>query len=385
VFKGEALPVFLSRFYAHCSHAEKTVYPVVPVSLPSSSSAGSFRCADNFMAGSMGRNAFVLTLAFLAICTGAAIGAEKKYSWKLSHTRPRNSSVDKDAQAFVDQINKATDGRITISIYPDSQLGDYHVVQERIGTGSVEMAIQPVSFMADKQMQLPSMPYLVKDWDGVRKNCLSGTPFMNWAEERFAKQDIRLLAVWPVCFGGIALTRLPPSRGDPSVPKNIKVRVIPQKSFELLASSQGYLATPLPFSETFIALQAGIVDGAFGAGAEDCYSNFRDVLKFYVPADTHLEQWYVIMNKAMWDFLSVGDKRIIGEAARIMEVNRIKAAPQETKLFEDRLNEYGVKVLPLTPVESDKLAVAARKAIIPEIRAAIGGNDFDAAMKTVAE
>ena len=44
-----------------------------------------------------------------------------------------------------------------------------------------------------------------------------------------------------------------------------------------------------------------------------------------------------------------------------------------------------MKVIPLTPAEIDKLAEAARKAIFPEIRKAIGEKEFDAAMKNVVE
>lgn len=331
------------------------------------------------------RSIVTTTLALVLLCAGSAYGAEKTYNWKLSTIRPQNSSVDKDARAFAEKVEKESNGRIKISIYPNAQLGDYQVVQERIGVGSVEMAIQPISTTVDKQMQLLNMPYLIKNWDGVKKNYLTGTPFMNWAAERFAKQDIQLLATWPCYFGGTALTKEPPSPGDPSVPKNIKCRVIPQKSFELLATSHGYQATPLPLAETFTALQTGIVDGVFGAGAEGYYSNFRDVLKFYVPSNTHFEQWYVIINKELWDSLSDGDKKIVADAAKEMETRRMAVAPQETKLYEDKLNEYGVKVLPLTPAEIDRLAEAARKAIFPEIRKAIGEKEFDAAMKNVVE
>lgn len=328
----------------------------------------------------------IMAASVLALCGSLpALAAEKPMELKLSTIRPEGTSVDKDAKAFAEKVRKGTDGRINITIYPNSQLGDYQVVQERIGLGSVDMAIQPISTTVDKQMQLLNMPYLVKNWDELKKNYLTGTPFMNWAADRFNKQGIKLLATWPSYFGGTALTKEPPSPGNPSVPKNIKVRVIPQKSFELLATSQGYQATPLPLAETFTALQTGIVDGIFGAGAEGYYSNFRDVLKYYIPSNTHVEQWYVIINDELWNSLSDADKKVIADAAKEMESNRIKVAPQETKEYEKKLNDYGVKVIEITPEEQNKLAEASRKAIFPEIRKAIGEKNFDAAIKNIVE
>lgn len=328
-----------------------------------------------------------LMMAAVILCLAAmpSLSADKPLELKLSTIRPSGTSVDKDAKAFADKVREQTDGRINITIYPNSQLGDYQVVQERIGLGSVDMAIQPISTTVDKQMQLLNMPYLVKNWDELKKNYLTGTPFMDWAGDRFQKQGIKLLATWPSYFGGTALTKEPPSPGDPSVPKNIKVRVIPQKSFELLATSQGYQATPLPLAETFTALQTGIVDGVFGAGAEGYYSNFRDVLKYYVPSNTHVEQWYVIMNDELWNSLSEADRKVIQEAAKEMEANRIARAPEETAEYEKKLNDYGVKVIPLTPEEQEKLANATRKVVFPEIRKAIGEKNFDEAMSKIVE
>lgn len=327
----------------------------------------------------------MLTVAILVLTAMQCVAADKPLELKLSTIRPSGTSVDKDAKAFADKVREGTEGRINITIYPNSQLGDYQVVQERIGLGSVDMAIQPISTTVDKQMQLLNMPYLVKNWDELRKNYSTGTPFMDWAGERFQKQGIKLLGTWPSYFGGTALTKEPPSPGDPSVPKNIKVRVIPQKSFELLATSQGYQATPLPLAETFTALQTGIVDGAFGAGAEGYYSNFRDVLKYYVPSNTHVEQWYVIINEDLWNSLSDADRKVIQDAAKEMETNRMLRAPEETAEYEKKLNDYGVKVLAITPEEQEKLASATRAVVFPEIRKAIGEKNFDEVMSKIVQ
>lgn len=319
--------------------------------------------------------------AMLFTLAGPAVAAD----WKLSTIRPQNTSVHKDAEVFAQKVKEGTSGRINITIYPNSQLGDYQLVQERISVGSVEMAIQPISTTVDRQMQILNMPYLIKDWEGVKKNYLTGTPFMDWAAKRFERQDIILLGAWPSYFGGTALTKEPKNYGDPAYQKALKVRVIPQKSFELLATSQGYQATPLPLAETFTALQTGIVEGVFGAGAEGYYSNFRDVLKFYVPSNTHMEQWYVIMNKELFDGLSEADKKVLLDAAKEIETNRIAVAPAETLEYEKRLNDYGVKVLPLSPEQLSALAEASRKAIFPEMRKAIGEKNFNDIINLVAE
>ncbi|MGN0838120.1 MAG: TRAP transporter substrate-binding protein DctP [Pyramidobacter sp.] len=320
------------------------------------------------------------------LCLAAPLyAAEKSYNWKISTIRPAGTAIDKDVHAFIDEIKEKSNGRINIEIYPNAQLGDYTVVQERISVGSVEMAVQSISTSVDRQLQMVNLPYLVKDWNGIRKNYRSGSAFMNWLSDRLARQNIKLLGMWPSYFGGIALAKEPPSPGDPSVKKGLKVRVMPQKSYELLGESQGYMATPLPLAETFTALQTGIVDGIFGAGAEGYYANYRDLVKYYIPSNTHVEAWPLIMNLELWDSLSDGDKKIIQEAAKHLEDHRMEVGEADTAYNEKRLEDYGAKIIRLTPEELTVCAEAARKAIFPVIREAIGAKNFDAVVKMIEE
>ena len=56
-------------------------------------------------------------------------------------------------------------------------------------------------------------------------------------------------------------------------------------------------------------MQTGIVDGAIGAGAEGYYSNFKDLIKYYLPLNDHFEMWYLYINKGVWDDLSLQNKK----------------------------------------------------------------------------
>ncbi|GAB1486511.1 hypothetical protein MASR2M79_15610 [Aminivibrio sp.] len=92
-----------------------------------------------------------------------------------------------------------------------------------------------------------------------------------------------------------------PAPKDPNVPKNIKIRVPPIRSFELCATALGYQATPVPWSDTFTAMQTGIVDGAIGGGAEGYFANFRDLAKYYIAVNDHFECWFLYMNSEVWN------------------------------------------------------------------------------------
>jgi TRAP-type C4-dicarboxylate transport system substrate-binding protein len=235
------------------------------------------------------------------LCALSLAGAVHAKTLKISHVRPQDTAIDKDLRWFSETLKETSGGKIKTKIYPASALGDYTVVQERVGLGAVDMACQPPASAADKRFQVVYFPYMVKSWEQARKNYSPGAPLRKVVADLYAEQGIHLLAAWPVYFGGVALNREPVSPGDPAAAKGIKLRVPPMKTFQLLADNTGYLGTPIPFSDAFTAVQTGVVDGVIGSGAEGYYASFRDVTKYYIPQNTHFEVWYLIINKKSFE------------------------------------------------------------------------------------
>ena len=182
----------------------------------------------------------------LALSGGSAFAAQ----WKLAHIRPADSVIERDLQAFAKEVREATDGRIDIRIYGSSQLGDYTVVQEKVSLGSVEMSCESVSTQVDKRFLSYILPYVAKDYATAKKNFGTGTPYAKYCANLFDKQDIMVLANWPVYFGGIGLVKAPEAPADPNASHHIKVRVPTMKTQEALADSQapppGSRRKPLP-------------------------------------------------------------------------------------------------------------------------------------------
>ncbi len=326
----------------------------------------------------MKRKILLVILALALVAGAASVGiqsasaADKSYTWKISHVRPSDTAIDKDLKWFAEKLEKESQGRIKLNIFAASQLGDYSVVQERISVGAVDMACQPLVAAADKRLMVSSFPYLADSWASARKIYVSGSPLMNVVGDLIAKQDIKLLSVWPVYFGGIALKKEPPAPADPDAKQGLKVRVPPIKSYQVLANAFGYQATPLPFSEAFTAMQTGIVDGVVGSGAEGYYSNFRDVTKFYLPVNTHFEQWYLIMNKSLFDSLSKADQDLVKKVAMELEKKRWADAEKDQALNEKKLAEAGVKIIRFTPNQLAAFATKARKTVWPQIEDEVG-------------
>lgn len=300
-------------------------------------------------------------------------GAADAADLKMSHVRPEGATIDTELRTFSDNVSAATDGDVSINIFPASALGDYTTVQERVSIGAIEMATQPAATGIDQRMQISSFPYLANNWDEAREIYGPDGPVREVMAGLYAEQDITMLAAYPVYFGGISLNTEPVSPGDPSVSKGIKVRVPKIKSFQLTGEALGYIPSPIPFSEAFTAIQTGVVDGVIGSGAEGYYASFRDVTEAYIPANTHFEVWYMIISNKALSELDEADQSALKEAAREFEATRWEVAEADQDKWEQRLaDELGTNVVDLSDAQLEAMAEKVRAEVWPEVLEDVG-------------
>jgi TRAP-type C4-dicarboxylate transport system substrate-binding protein len=322
------------------------------------------------------KRALALGIVFVVLTGVVFAGGQGEKTWKVGHVRPQGTSTDEDLTAFTEAVAADSDGMITIDVFPASQLGNYTVVQERVGIGDIEMQLAPASNGVTKALGITSAPYLVTSWEDAQETFAWGGDLMNAVEELFAGENIKVLAQYPKYFGGIALAEEPADPTNPYADQGLKIRVPGIKSFELTATALGYLATPIPFSEAFTAMQTGIVDGVIGSGAEGYWSSFRDLTKYYLPVNSHFEMWFLYMNMSLWEGLSEEQQETVLAAAREMEAARWAAAPSETRSYEEQLAGVGAEIIPFTDADRAEIAEKVRDEVWPQIEDEYGAELF---------
>jgi TRAP-type transport system periplasmic protein len=325
----------------------------------------------------------VMLLATLSGCQGGgATSGEgesgfKDRTFKFGHVRPDGSSTDTDSRAFMDAVTDGTEGNIKFDVYSNSQLGDYALVQERIGIGDVEMQLAPAAPNINPAIVLPSVPYLASTWDEAKEVFARDGLLYTEVAKMFEEENIKMLAGYPKYFGSIITSKEPTAPGDPTVSKGLKIRVPGMKSFELTARSLGYQASPIAFSEAFTSIQTGIVDGAIGSGGEGYYASFRDVAKYYLPVNSHFEIWWLQMSMDVWNSLTDDEKAVIEAAALKFEQDRWAAAPTEESGYVQLLADSGTIIIEFTEEEYRTMAEKIRTEVWPEIKDEYGAELFD--------
>ncbi len=300
-------------------------------------------------------------------------------TWKIGHVRPEGSSVDIDVRELTEEISSKTSGQIKFDIYPASKLGDYSVVQERCSFGEVEMYIGPFGTSIDKRLALPAVPYLVTDWKDAQKVFSSDSLLMKKMATYLEPQNIKLLGGWPVYFGGIMLTDKPEAPKDPSVKKNMIIRVPPINSFKLTAKVLGYTPYPITWVYARSGLESGMVEGLIGGGAEG-YLGLSKYGKYYLAINDHFEHWLVYMNLDLWNSLSEQDQKIISSAVKTMERERFQVAEKEEKQSLTKLEQAGIEVIRFGDQDMNKIRKAVIDRVWPQLEQETG-EDFSSFLK----
>lgn len=317
--------------------------------------------------------------------SGAASGSEETVTLTLAHIRPEGSPADVAIKAFAEEAKELSGGTLEFDIYPASQLGEYTTVQERVMIGDVDMQIATIGTNIDKVFGISSAVYLASNWEEAKTVFSGDSVLISTFRDKLSEYGLTYLCAYPLYFGGIALAKTPVDPTNPNAKSGIKIRVPSMTTFEKTADTLGYLATPLPSSETFTSMQTGVVDGAIGMGAEGYFSNMADLVKYYLPINDHFEQWYMYINSDKFASLSQTQQDALTTAAQHMEENRWKVAENETAEFEQKLTDNGTEVIAFTDDQLAAFASAVREKVWPVISEEYGTEIFNEITASIAK
>lgn len=108
----------------------------------------------------------------------------------------------------------------------------------------------------------------------------------------------------------------------------------------------------------------------------------RDLLKCYIAANTHFENWPLLINKELFESLSAEDQKILLEKSAAFEARRWEVAEADQAAYEKKLEEAGWTVIRLTPEQQNAFAEKGRKASWPELKKAIGDKAYEEVIST---
>ena len=318
----------------------------------------------------LNRRHFLAAGAATAAALTTTRGAFAETEIKLAHVGKPGSLLETTSQEFAKRANAKLGGKAKVVVYGSSQLGGDSELMKKLKLGTVELA-QPSTVVSS---YVPSfgvfeMPYLVKDRDHMAR-IREKIVYPKMVPEA-QKVGYDIIGVWENGFRQITNNKHPIVK--PEDLQGIKLRV-PKGVWRVkMFKAYGANPTPLGFSEVFVALQTGAMDGQENPLAQIWSGHFQEVQK-YLSMTGHVYTPSYIVAGAAFKRLPADVQKIVSDTAKEMQPVALKIAAD---LDAELLGK--IKKTPTIAVnEADKDAfIKASKPVYDEFAKEVpGGKDL---------
>ncbi len=274
--------------------------------------------------------AFAVAACTLAPLASAQAPIKLVVAYATAPDNPRSIAAVK----FAELVKEKSKGRITIQTAGAAQLGDDLTMLSALRTGTLDMSINSQGPIASVLPELSALglPYLfssqAKAWE------LLDGPIGQELAKKLEPKNLILLAWMDNGIRQITNNKRPITKPDDL--KGVKLRTPPDPSTVDMFQAMGASTQQINFSELYIALQTGVVDGQENPLANIHAGKLHEVQKYLSMTNHKYESTPFVMSGITWGRLSPDDRKLIKEAAQEVTVlqRNLMAAADETLLAE---------------------------------------------------
>ncbi len=288
----------------------------------------------------------VIRALFLSVAVGfswppAAAGAATTLKMNISISQ--NSHYGVAVDTFAREVERRTNGRYKVQNFYSGGLGAERESIEALQLGTLDLTMTSTGPVPNfvPEVAILDIPFLFRDYAHARA-VLDG-PIGQKMLQKFPPKGIQALAWGENGFRHMTNKKRPVTVPDDL--KGLKMRTMENPVHIQASKAFGIIPTPMAFTEVFIALQQGTVDGQDNplsvieaAKFDQVQTNLTLPGHVYSPA-------LLLMSKGQWDKLSAADKQAFVEAAKeAVKANGARIDEDESKAAAD-LRSKGMAVV----------------------------------------
>lgn len=299
-------------------------------------------------------------IVLLATIVAGAASAQEQIVIKFSHVVAADTPKGKAAERFKQLAEKATNGRVRVDVYPNSQLYKDREELEALQLGAVQMlapSLAKFGPLGVREFEVFDLPFIFPDKAALYR--VTGGPIGQGLLERLEEKGITGLGFWDNGFKVMSANK--PLK-MPADFRGQKMRIQPSKVLEAQMEALGASPLALGFAEVYHALKSGVVDGTENPPS-NFYTQRMHELQRHLTVSNHGYLGYaVIVNKKFWDGLPGGIRNALEDA---MEEATEFANAIAQKENDDALEAIRRSGMTTIHTLSDKEKAAWRKVLIP--------------------
>jgi len=243
--------------------------------------------------------------------------AQTKAVFKASDVQPPGYPTVAATENLGKKLTEATQGRLSIQMYPSMQLGGEKETIEQTQIGAIQISRVSVGTMGPivDDINVINMPFLFKNTTHANK-MMDGPIGQELLDKITASPNANLVALCWMDSGARSLYNTKhPIKGIEDV-KGLKFRVIGNPIFVDMMNSLGGNGISMGYDQVFSALQTGVIDGAENNMPSYVFSNHYTAAKYVTLTEHLIIPEMLVFSKRIWNTLSADDQNLIKKFAR---------------------------------------------------------------------
>ena len=278
----------------------------------------------------------------LAVSLAASGPAFAQAAWDMAVAWPPGNFHTKNAMAFAEGVDKATNGQVKITVKAGGQLG----LKGPESLRAVRDGIVPIAeFNAPQQVGdaplfgIETLPYLVDDYAQLR---VLHNVIRPEYDKVFAKYGQKMLYMvpWPnqYFFTKTAVAKT-------ADVKDMKVRTTDRNTSDLV-KAVGMVPVQMTFADMMPAIASGALGGVTTSASTAVDSRFWEHLKFAYKTNHLWSSNVVAVNLGAFNKLTPDQRAAVEKVARDLEPGFWKVSEEDDSRSAATIRERGMTVAP---------------------------------------
>lgn len=287
-----------------------------------------------------------------ALALAVAMPAAAQTKWDMPTAYPANNFHTENIQQFANDVDKATAGRLKITVHANAALFKAPEIKRAVQGGQAQLGeILLVNFEnEDPVYGIDGVPFLATSYGESWKLYKASRKAL---DDKFAKQGMRLLFTVPWPPQGIYTKRTLGNVGDM---KGLKWRAYSPATAKI-AELVGAQPVTVQAAEVSQALATGVIDSYMSSGATGYDSKTYEHIKNFYDTQAWLPKNAIIVNQQAFAALDKPTQAALTKAAADAETRGWKLSEEKNDWYVDQLKAKGMTIVK----PSDQLMADMRK------------------------
>ena len=274
---------------------------------------------------------FAGLLAFAAAVAPSA-QAQQKMVLKASDVHPLGYPTVEAVVRMGQKLEKATNGRLSVQMFPSMQLGGEKEMIEQAQVGALAIArisVGPVGTIVD-ELNVLNMPFVFRD-EGHMRRVIDGEIGQELLDKITNNPRTNLVALaW--MDSGTRNVYTSKAVRKPEDLKGLKIRMMGNPLFVDTMNAMGGNGIAMGFNELYSAMQTGVVDGAENNPPTFMVQNHHQVAKVFSKTEHLIIPEILVFSRRVWNGLPKEDQDLLRKLGR-------EAQAEQRELWDKMVGE----------------------------------------------